>query len=658
MNSGACLTCPQGYVLQGAICWSAIVNNPYCQTFNGITCTFCYYGWYLSNGVCVKANALCATYNQNNGNCITCVAGATFSNNKCLINSGCATNGTNGRCLSCPPGYTIFNNQCVSIIALNPYCLTFSGTTCTACVTGYYIGSNGNCVVLSTPCATYVQTSGACLTCPTGYILYGDICWSITLRNPFCSSFTLITCTACNPGFYLNKGICELGNALCATYDSNTGYCLTCTANNTLQNGLCLVNIGCLTTATNGSGLCLTCPAQYALFNGLCISRISLNPYCLTFSGVTCTTCQNNYYLGAGGICTALNSLCATYDMQTGACLSCPTGYTLIGFACWSLIVQNPHCQTFSGTTCNTCFPGYYLNNGVCIIANQYCATYSMTTGACLTCPAGYLLSGGLCLAKIACTTSNTQGACTSCPAGYQIYQNLCILIITLNPYCLTFQGTICTVCKPNYYLGSNGICIALSSACKTYNMQTGYCNSCPVGYILYNNQCFNLVFSNPYCQVFTGTSCTTCYNRYWLNNGICKPVNSLCVTYDQATGFCLSCGSGYNLQNGLCIKVTTCLTTVNGNCATCPAGFVVFQNNCIDVLTLNPQCATFSGTTCTLCNDGYYIGSNGICVALKSQCVTYNQNTGACLSCPAGYALFAGVCWNLAIPGPPNPYC
>jgi hypothetical protein len=77
--------------------------------------------------------------------------------------------------------------------------------------------------------------------------------------------------------------------------------------------------------------------------------------------------------VGANGICTVLNSLCATYNMQTGQCNTCPQGYVKVGFACWSLFVENPYCGIFSGTTCNSCFPGYYLNNGICIIANPYC---------------------------------------------------------------------------------------------------------------------------------------------------------------------------------------------------------------------------------------------------------------------------------------------
>jgi hypothetical protein len=290
--------------------------------------------------------------------------------------------------------------------------------------------------------------------------------------------------------------------------------------------------------------------------------------------------------------------------MQTGACNTCPQGYTKVGFACYSLLVQNPYCASFSQSTCNRCFAGYYLNNGICITVSAYCLTYNMNNGNCLTCRAGYTLYSGLCLGRIACATQDNNGYCTSCPSGYQIWQQLCIRIIDLNPYCLTFTGTVCAFCLPNYYLGTNGICIALSSACNTYNMQTGFCLSCPVGYLFYNNQCSNLVYTNPYCQLFTGTICTRCYDRYWLNNGLCVPVNNLCNTYEQLTGLCLTCKSGYIFNNGLCIKNSPCLTTnpVTGACITCPSGFIVFLTLCIDIKTLNPYCLTWNGNVCAAC--------------------------------------------------------
>jgi hypothetical protein len=483
MQTGACLTCPQGYALQGAICWSAIIRNPYCQIFSNDLCSFCYSGFFLSpTKICVTVNPLCQTYNIANGACISCIPGTVQIGSNCLASTNCTTADSNGNCRSCPTDYSISNGLCVSLISLNPYCTAFTRGTCTDCQQGYYINSNNICVVVFSPCLTYVITTGVCLTCPIGFIHLNIICWSIALHNPYCSNFTGATCTACNPGFYVSKGICIIENALCATYNLNTGACLTCASTYTFQNGLCIDNTPCVTTNATG---CLTCPSGYTVYNGLCASLISLNPFCLTFSGATCTVCKNDYFLGPNSLCTALNSLCATYNMQTGACNTCPVGFTKVGFACHSLRVVDPNCATFSGIKCNNCRSGYYLNNGICIKVSEYCSTYDMNNGKCLTCKSGYTLYSGLCISQIVCATKDSNGYCISCPSGYEIWQNLCIKIINLNPYCLTFSGTICTFCLPNYYLGSNGICVTLSSTCYTYSMQTGYCLSCPVGYML-----------------------------------------------------------------------------------------------------------------------------------------------------------------------------
>ena len=54
------------------------------------------------------------------------------------------------------------------------------------------------------------------------------------------------------------------------------------------------------------------------------------NPQCLaTNSDGVCSYCSNGYYLG-GGVCMPANPFCASYDMVSGKCLSCPTGYSLL----------------------------------------------------------------------------------------------------------------------------------------------------------------------------------------------------------------------------------------------------------------------------------------------------------------------------------------
>jgi hypothetical protein len=93
-----------------------------------------------------------------------------------------------------------------------------------------------------------------------------------------------------------------------------------------------------------------------------------------------------------------LNSICATYDQATGACLSCPYGYQSYGFFCFNVLSTNPYCSAYTGVTCNACQNGYYLNKGICTLANAFCATFNLN-GNCLSCITGFTLNGVLCTA-------------------------------------------------------------------------------------------------------------------------------------------------------------------------------------------------------------------------------------------------------------------
>jgi hypothetical protein len=289
--------------------------------------------------------------------------------------------------------------------------------------------------------------SGLCFSCPNQYILFGGICWSVILQNPQCSSFSGITCLNCYAGYYLYDGICVLGSSLCATLDVNTGACLSCISGYTLSGSNCIKSSGCA-SVSNTTGQCVTCPTGYVLWFGLCVDNKSNNPYCLTFTGSNCLVCQNGYFINNQGICVGLISVCLTYDMSSGSCLTCPAGYSIIGTICWSVISVNPNCATFNGLICTACFPGYYFNNGICIMANIYCKTYDQNTGFCLTCITGYYKSGNLCYYNGACLSSNsTNGFCLSCGPGFVLSSNHCVEINDFNPYCKSFAigTTTCT---------------------------------------------------------------------------------------------------------------------------------------------------------------------------------------------------------------------
>jgi hypothetical protein len=64
-------------------------------------------------------------------------------------------------------------------------------------------------------------------------------------------------------------------------------------------------------------------------------------------------------------------------------------------------------------------------------------------------------------------------------------------------------------------------------------------------------------------------------------------------------------------------------------------------------IITVNYGCRSYSkdGTTCVLCSDRFYMDSTGLCQPVSSSCQTYNQTSGACLSCYGGYFLAEVIC-------------
>jgi hypothetical protein len=213
------------------------------------------------------------------------------------------------------------------------------------------------------------MNNGNCLTCYSGWAVSGTTCVALTTINPYCATFSGLTCTNCNAGYYIgSNGICSVANAQCATYNMNNGNCLTCYSG-------------------------------WAVSGTTCVALSTINPHCLTFTGLTCNACSAGYYIGTGGICTPVNPQCATYNMNNGNCLSCYAGYAISGTTCVvaPTPVSNPWCSQYTpagSTTCTRCYNPYYIgSNGICTPASASCNGYDMLTGHCTACYAGWHLN-------------------------------------------------------------------------------------------------------------------------------------------------------------------------------------------------------------------------------------------------------------------------
>lgn len=154
------------------------------------------------------------------------------------------------------------------------------------------------------------------------------------------------------------------------------------------------------------------------------------------------------------------------------------------------------------------------------------------------------------------CKDYTNNGSCTTCYPGYTLNQNICIVAKVTDPFCKSFTpGGICTSCYTAYYYNQGkAACQPLNPLCKSSNLADGSCTSCFPGYSLNSNGVCGVSFQDPNCQKFSNGACLQCATKYYLDTtGKCKQVNSLCKTADN-NGACTSCYGGYIISGITCV--------------------------------------------------------------------------------------------------------
>ncbi len=126
------------------------------------------------------------------------------------------------------------------------------------------------------------------------------------------------------------------------------------------------------------TGDCLTCYGGYKISNGGCVID----------NGGAGETCPYRS-VKINGQCKAVSDLCSTWDETTADCTSCYGGYKLNNGYC---IVDNGQ-----GNTTQDCPPRTVKIDGQCKAVSDLCKTWSLTTAECLSCYDGYTLTGGVC---------------------------------------------------------------------------------------------------------------------------------------------------------------------------------------------------------------------------------------------------------------------
>lgn len=329
-TNGNCLSCYSGYLLQGGRC---ILNNNtqptdlLCRRWNSNgVCVECSNNAYFRQNMCVAADPLCRTSNNQNGGCLTCYAGYNLQN---------------GRCVVTPPDAGYQNS--------NQYCAIWEGTNCRQCARNAYFNANRICVPNNPLCATS-GINGQCLSCYNGYILQNNNCIvnnvTVNVGNALCARWDGSNCVQCATRSFNFNGICTAVNTLCNTYDNFNGFCSSCYNGYIMSGNTCTINN----------------------------QNVVTNPLCKTWNGPNCVECATRSYF-VGTICSPVNASCATWNSQNGQCTSCYSGFYLQGSTCLQQTAPSGPSQstdiycarTDSRGLCIRCFYGFTLQNGTCV---------------------------------------------------------------------------------------------------------------------------------------------------------------------------------------------------------------------------------------------------------------------------------------------------
>jgi len=128
-TNGKCLTCFQSYVLNKGECIIDANNtatDPNCASWLDGICVLCAPRTFInSKGLCENVNINCGTYKITDGSCTSCYPGFDLANGVCSVSnspSSCSKFDSKGACLNCSQGSYLNSGRCIQI---DPQCAFF-----------------------------------------------------------------------------------------------------------------------------------------------------------------------------------------------------------------------------------------------------------------------------------------------------------------------------------------------------------------------------------------------------------------------------------------------------------------------------------------------------------------------------------------------------
>ena len=156
-NGSVCSLCWDAFISSNGTCVKPSTTRDRCRRYaSSSACLTCQNGYYVDgNGNCVSIPINnCLTYSTLSG-CLTCDNGIRLANNTCNTNTPCTTPNCNqcteqNVCVQCQPSYYLSAaNLCVASSNAVQNCdFRTENNTCARCAYGYY-DNNGACSLTS-----------------------------------------------------------------------------------------------------------------------------------------------------------------------------------------------------------------------------------------------------------------------------------------------------------------------------------------------------------------------------------------------------------------------------------------------------------------------------------------------------------------------------
>lgn len=357
-----------------------------------------------------------------------------------------------------------------------------------------------------------------------------------------------------------------------------------------------------------------------------CKNQTETFDYCLeSIDGKTCDKCEDNYYLDENKKCIAVNNCLKSRNLYQ--CEKCESGY----------------------------FPSYY---GTSCVKTQNCYDGDKDMGICYTCDSKFYLDykDGMCKSnqednEFKFCKIIKEYTCKECVENYQLgLDNKC----STTKNCVESINGVCTLCNRNYYLGSDHKCTKVEHcSLSNYNYE---CVECEDKYYFNatSNKCLVGEGNLANCKEASLSShCELCKDDFYLNQNdyLCysnkeKGDFYKCQRTDETGEKCEECINEYYLgeKDNKCSKVEGCALSENENkclecdssfCLDLPSGTCVYNNHIeTEETKFYYKChqTNKDGTACEVCNEGYTLGKNGLCVDVE-HCVEKDED-GSCKKC------------------------